>query len=179
MLALSILPLIRRYGYEIFLWLHRATAMTFLIALWQHVRSSRTLSRILLIVVFGGLLASTTYQSLKQMYNNTTWDKHGIRTVHTLEARRCGNRSIVKIQLSRPWKIQPGEFIYLRLLTMKSASIFQTHPFVITWWEGDNALEDNKSMEYDRNNANKARIIYVMIDPQHGWTRNDLEESTA
>ncbi|KAK3047165.1 hypothetical protein LTR09_011367 [Extremus antarcticus] len=64
---------------------------------------------------------------------------------------------------------------------MKSASIFQRHPFVITWWEGGDALDerdkakgpdDNKSTEYDRTNASKARIVYVMIDPQRGWTRN-------
>ena len=185
MLALSILPLVRRYGYEIFVWLHRATAITFLIALWGHVRSSQTLSRVLLIVVFGGLLASTIFQSLKQLYKNTTWDKDGVRVVRTLAARRCGDCLIVKIQLRRPWKIRPGEFIYLRLLTMESASIFQRHPFVITWWEGSDAVderdmakgqEDNKSTGY---NAGKARVVYVMIDPQRGWTRNVTSNDSA
>lgn len=163
------------------------TAITFLITLWRHVRSSQTLSRILLIVVFGGLLASTIFQSLKQLYKNTTWDKHGVRVVRTLAARRCGDCLIVKIQLRRPWKIQPGEFIYLRLLTMKSASIFQRHPFVITWWEGGGAVgetdeakgrEDNESTGY-WNNAGKAQVVYVMIDPQRGWTRNVTSNDSA
>lgn len=182
MLALSILPLIRGYGYEIFLWLHRATAVTFLVALWLHVRLSQTLCRTLLIVVFGGLLASTVFQSLKQVYKNTTWDKHGVHLVRTLAARRCDDCLVVKIQLSRPWKIQPGDFIYLRLLTMKSTSIFQRHPFVITWWEESDAVDERDDANvqgYYRKNTCRAQIVYVMIDPQRGWTRNIASNGSA
>ncbi|KAK3045702.1 hypothetical protein LTR09_012747 [Extremus antarcticus] len=70
---------------------------------------------------------------------------------------------------------------------MKSASIFQRHPFVITWWEGGGAVgetdeakgrEDNESTGY-RNNAGKAQVVYVMIDPQRGWTRNVTSNDSA
>ena len=50
---------------------------------------------------------------------------------------------IVKIRLKRPWKVQPGEFIYLRLLTMRCGSIFQRQPSVIAWWDTRDKSDDN------------------------------------
>lgn len=188
LLALSILPLVRRYGYEMFLWLHRAISITLLIALWRHVRSTQTLNRILVQVMFSGLITSTLFQSLKQLYRNATWSRHGVRIIRTLTAQRYGDCVIVKIQLVRPWKFRSGQFIFLRLLTVKSASVFQSHPFVITWWDEHVAEKESKEStgqkEFhntgcDRINGSTAQVIYVMIDPQRGWTRSITENISA
>ena len=158
------------------------------VALWQHIRLRQTLSRVLLIAVSAGLLASTNFQNVRQVYKNTIWHRHGGHVVRVLSARQCGDSLIVKIQLRRPWKVQPGDFIYLRLLTRKCGSIFQRHPFVITWWderdeaherENQNGQEELKNMTGQQNNTGKALALYVMIDPQHGWTRNFMAQHSA
>ena len=159
-----------------------------LVALWQHVRSTQTLSRMLLIAVLAGLLASTIFQNVRQLYKNTVWNRHGGHIVRILNARQCGDSLIVKIRLQRRWKVQPGHFIYLRLLTMKCGSIFQRHPFVITWWE-EKAEEDERESQGGqeelenkvgrRNNTGIALVLYVMIDPQHGWTRSFMDQHSA
>ena len=85
-----------------------------------------------------------------------------VRTVllpHDSESSPDRKALILKLQLSRPWSIQPGQHVYLSLLTRESASFFQRHPHVITWWDNPNG-ESN------------ARSLYLMIDPQHGRTRD-------
>lgn len=65
---------------------------------------------------------------------------------------------ILELRLSRPWQIHPGQHVHLSLLTLRYASIFQRHPFVITWWR---TLEGESD----------AIAIYIMVDPRRGWTR--------
>ena len=187
LLALSILPLLRHHGYEVFLYLHRSSAVMLLVALWEHIRLQQTLSRVLLVVIFTGLLSSTALQSVRQVYKNFLWDKHGGHVVRTMNARQCGESLIVKIELKRPWKIQPGCFIYLRLLTLKRASIFQRHPFVIAWWDDKNQREISphphtqekyKETSGKQNTVCEARALYVMMEPQHGWTRKVMADQS-
>ena len=149
----------RQYGYEVFLYSHRAITIALIVALWEHIRSRQSLSRTLLISTFGVFLASTIFQNARQTYKNIAWGRHGVRLVSTSQVRQCNESLIVQIRLPRPWKIQPGEYIYLSLLTWKCASLFQRHPFMITWWEN----ADDKD---------KAHLLYIMIDPQQGWTRS-------
>jgi hypothetical protein len=188
----------RYYGYEIFLYSHRAIAIAFLIVLWVHIQSTHSLSRVLLKAAFWGFLVSVSLQSMRQFYKNTTWDRNGICIARTVDvqvngAPKNGTRKdkalkeggqedndpedddsedgalkngpqedllphIIKIRLSRPWRIRPGQYIYLKLLTFKCASIFQTHPFAITWWDANHK-------------DGKAAILYIMMHPQQGWTK--------
>jgi hypothetical protein len=139
-------------------------------------------------IVFVGLLASIIFQNVRQIYRNTVWNRHGGNIVRVSSVRQCGDSLTVKIRLKRPWKVQPGDFIYLRLLTMRCGSIFQRHPFVITWWderdEADNkenldGQEELKNITGQQNSMGKALILYVMIDPQHGWTQNFMAQRSA
>lgn len=180
LLALSILPLIRRFGYEAFLTLHRALMMTLLVALWHHIGPRQTLSRILLEAGLATLLASIGMQAARQVYKNTSWTGCKVQIVHTSTGRRCGDTLIVRIALARPWRIQPGNYIHLRLLTLKFASLLQSHPFVITWWDDVEETKDaiaevephaGTNRHPPSQHAGKAQVLYVMIDPQRGWTR--------
>jgi hypothetical protein len=71
---------------------------------------------------------------------------------------------------------------------MRCGSIFQRHPFVITWWderdEADNkenldGQEELKNITGQQSSTGKALILYVMIDPQHGWTQNFMAQRSA
>ena len=177
LLALSILPLIRQYVHELFLCTHRASAFILLGALWHHIRLTKTLSRFLLIIIFVGLSASTIFQTIRQVYRNTVWNKHGGYIARVSNVRQYGDSLIVKIRLQRPWQVQLGNFVYPRVLTMKYGSIFQRHPFVITWWdERDETQEEESQDGQDRlkavasqqNNKREALVLYIMIEPQNG-----------
>lgn len=158
LVTLSLSFLLKRHVYELFLYLHRAVTIILVVALWQHVNAQQNLSRILLITAFGTFLVSTTSQSARQIYKNSSWDRYRARFVRISEIRRYDESVIVELKLSRPWKIQPGEYLYLSLLTRKYLSFLQRHPFVITWWESEHDKE-------------QTQIIYIMIDPQRGWTK--------
>jgi NAD(P)H-flavin reductase len=58
----------------------------------------------------------------------------------------------VSLRLRRPLKIRPGEYVYLFFSDMGLRRNFQSHPYVITWW--DNSL--------------KAMDLYFLIKPQCG-----------
>jgi predicted ferric reductase len=72
---------------------------------------------------------------------------------------------VLRLELPRPWKIQPGDIIYLRCLSISFRSLFESHPFSITWWEED------------ENVSGQATIIFLLINPQHGFTSRLLHRS--
>ncbi|OJD21792.1 hypothetical protein ACJ73_06865 [Blastomyces percursus] len=53
-------------------------------------------------------------------------------------ARLVARNDAVEIVLSnlRPFRPRPGQFLYLRILTMHRLSAFQSHPFTIVWHNG-------------------------------------------
>lgn len=159
LIALTLSFLIKKYVYELFLYTHRAVTITLVVALWEHVHAKQTLSRILLIGAFGAFLVLLASQMVRQIYNNSAWCRHGIQLVRISQIRQYDESLILELKLSRPWKIKPGEYIHLSLLTLKYLSFLQRHPFVITWWD---SMHDRE----------KTQIIYVMIDPQRGWTKS-------
>ncbi|KAK3646858.1 hypothetical protein LTR56_008346 [Elasticomyces elasticus] len=159
LLALSLSVLMKRRVHEFFLYSHRAATVVLIIGLWEHVRTMATLSRVLLIGAFGTFLLSTIFQNARQIYKNCAWGTRGVRLAHISQIRTYDDSPIVELKLSRPWKIQPGDYIYLCVLTPKCYSFLQRHPFIITWWE-------------DVHGTDKTQIIYVMLDPQRGWTKS-------
>ena len=35
----------------------------------------------------------------------------------------------------RPWEVEPGQYVYLWIPGVSLTSVFQSHPFCISWWE--------------------------------------------
>lgn len=159
LVVLSVLPNIKRYAYELFLYSHRIFAIVTAVALWGHLRTKHTFSRTLLTVTLCLFLASSVWQYSRQVYHNVAWDGRSIRLVRSAQARQCGDSLILELRLPRPWRIHPGQHIHLTLLTLDSASIMQRHPFAITWWT------NHEGQSY-------AESLYIMIDPQRGWTKS-------
>lgn len=60
----------------------------------------------------------------------------------------------ITLTVSRPWRVQAGQHIYLRILVGSHFSLFQTHPFTIAWWDGNR--------------------ISVLVKPRRGITRELL-----
>ena len=72
---------------------------------------------------------------------------------------------IVELDLPRPWKIRPGDYIYLRCLSMGLPSLLESHPFSIAWW-------DSKDSKYG-----ESKKVYLLLSPQYGFTSRLLHRS--
>jgi predicted ferric reductase len=157
---LSVLPYFRRFSYEIFLRTHLLFAITLAVAIWRHVHKLEAILDTLLVVTLGCFAGSLAAQISTQVYRNCT--RHlalaHIDDVHIEASTSHPQLMILGLRLARPWHIQPGQYVHLRLLTSKAYSWMQRHPFAIVWWD-DSLIEG------------KARKIYVMIETRHGWTR--------
>ena len=56
------------------------------------------------------------------------------------------------VQLKRSMAFRPGAYVYLSFSGMGILSRFQSHPFLITWWD----------------NSSAARELSFLIQPQSG-----------
>ena len=69
---------------------------------------------------------------------------HGLGGTKIQDAIRTdGDMVRLEITLKRPWKFAPGQYAYVRVLTLWEASWAQTHPFVIAWWLDPEPLADS------------------------------------
>ena len=59
-------------------------------------------------------------------------------------------------------------------------SVFERHPFVVTWWENaDDNGENTDSKEENADVNYKAQVLYVMIYPQQGWTQSVMARQSV
>ncbi|PGG99139.1 hypothetical protein AJ80_09403 [Polytolypa hystricis UAMH7299] len=120
---------LRRHFYEFFIKLHYALGFFAVYAVWRHVRARKTFSH---VYIFAGIVCFAC-----------TFMLHMIKLIgRNFGPGRCFARAsfvarndAVEIVLSsiKPFRFRPGQFIYLRILTMNKFSILQSHPFAITW----------------------------------------------
>jgi predicted ferric reductase len=72
----------------------------------------------------------------------------------------------LELQLQKNLHIDPGQYLYLYLLDMER---FQTHPFMITWWE-DGMDNDKEAKSYRNYRSTAAKTLSFLIEPQSGLT---------
>ncbi|KAI9709439.1 MAG: hypothetical protein M1828_002420, partial [Chrysothrix sp. TS-e1954] len=132
--VLSALPLRRRF-YEIFLKVHTALSLVILIFLWIHVQPVIRLSSLSLLLSSAlwtlQILISVAYS----LYRNRGW--HGTAVVVS-GSYTYPRANAYWIDLNRPWKAQPGQYIYITV--PKAAGnylgLLQAHPYLIAWTKG-------------------------------------------
>jgi len=160
LLLLGIAPTFRRRMYEAFFRTHIALSPSLLGMLLYHARHIDRFSEILLGGTLVCFTTSLLYWSIHQIYRNAVFDQFTIGKVSLIEQDPTDKNSLtIALDLTRPCHIEPGQYVYLKILTKAANSIFQSHPFVVAWWD---AREEDFA----------TRRIYVMIDPQSGWTRH-------
>ncbi|KAF2158734.1 hypothetical protein M409DRAFT_61392 [Zasmidium cellare ATCC 36951] len=158
LLALSCLPFARSLAYEIFLVTHQLLAITFALALWLHVQSLNNIVRRLCFIALLLFIATSCYRYARQVYGNLVPIREAMRLIQIEEVRKLDDSLILGLHFPRSWKIRPGQHLYLTVLTSRSGSILQRHPFTVTWW-----------------NASQEPRMYLMIRAQRGWTKSILD----
>ncbi|KAI5776947.1 hypothetical protein EDC01DRAFT_680112 [Geopyxis carbonaria] len=83
----------------------------------------------------------------------------------TAEVIGLEGRSATRIcvTLAKPWKLGPGQYVYLRIPSVSSGSIFQSHPFALAWWDVDS---------HGRSRGSRA---YFLVEPRNGFTKKLLD----
>jgi predicted ferric reductase len=130
-------------------------------SIWWHIGKQRYVDRILLLIGFGIFAAFNILRFARILYQNFTRKQAWVRA----RAMERNGAILLRLELPRPWKIQPGDFIYLRCLSISLWSLFESHPFYITWWEEDENLNGHTT------------TVFLLVSPQHGFTSRLLHRS--
>jgi len=69
----------------------------------------------------------------------------------------------IDIKLTQPVDIKPGQYVYLRVADSHFSDRFQTHPFMISWWEPVGLRETDT--------VPKAQSLIMLVQPVNGLTR--------
>jgi hypothetical protein len=88
-----------------------------------------------------------------------------------LTVRKSKRFYTVDITIRPNIRIRPGQFVYIRLLNIRS--IFESHPYMIAWSEPDKNTEPdkkpNKNTELEKNA--ESQTIRLFIKSQNGFSR--------
>ena len=86
------------------------------------------------------------------MWRNVNWNSPPT----TVRVMQCRDALRLQLKVARPWNVYAGQYIYIWIPGVSFWSIFQTHPFMVTWWDLD--LNGNGS------------TIYVLVKRKSGFT---------
>jgi predicted ferric reductase len=157
---------LRRQVYEIYINLHLILAVLIITAAYLHIPSKKLLASptVYLFVVVCLQILVALVRSGQFLYRNVRYKKPLNRaSVQTIMYRRGGRRPIplsdavhVHIRLTRPWKPQAGQYVYLSIPGVSYTSFAQSHPFYVSWW-------------YDDTNGTN---IVLIVQKQKGFTKD-------
>ena len=162
--SLVLLTWVRHPFYEFFLKSHFLLAMLVLVALWRHVATRSAFSQVYLLIG-ASILASTTIMRyarvlFRQLSRTQFYAISRVVRVHEANDAVC-----LQIDILRPWRIKAGQYIYVGIPFCSFWSFFQSHPFMITWW--------------DQDWQGRGTRIYLLIKVRWGFTRKLLQHLGA
>ncbi|KUL81281.1 hypothetical protein ZTR_09810 [Talaromyces verruculosus] len=168
-LTLFTLPYIRRHIFEVFLRTHQVLAYLLLYATWRHVPSGERLSRICIVTTFVLLSIALVLQLGILIYRNRIFSLHGWPRARAscnrpkIEGKDDSDVIIqVRVALTRPVRIEAGQYINLWMPSMTWWSWAQVHPFMVTSWS-----------------HSAQETLDILIQPRRGFSRELLKHARA
>lgn len=147
LLLLSLVTTLRRYSYEIYVWLHWILTSGLLATLFIHTTTKRTLapSTVYLVTAVGLQIVMSALRFAQVGYRNIKSRRIFSRArVQTITFKRDSGSDIlvsdavhVHVRLPRLWQPRAGQYVYLSLPGLTYASFAQSHPFYVAWWYHD------------------------------------------
>ena len=160
-LALALLSIIRGLLFEIYQKSHYLLAVLTAYSLWFHIKTGLGFLRIYLATAIVVFVVTTLARCVRLVIRNWRWH----RPFSAATVVRVQDIIRIKIEVTRPWKIQAGQYIYLWLPGTSFWSIFQCHPFMIAWW--------------DHNPDGKGSNIYLLVEPKAGFTQKLMRHQSG
>ncbi|KAL6714261.1 hypothetical protein ACLMJK_007684 [Lecanora helva] len=152
-ITLALLSVIRRSMFEIFQTTHLALAVLITYALWRHLTVRPSFSRFYVCIASGIFVLTTALRYSRLILRNVIWGQ----PYTTAKVTQVRDSVRIQVIVPRPWKVRAGEYLYIWMPGVSIWSIFQSHPFMVTWWDND---VDGKSTN-----------IYLLIKPASGFTQ--------
>ena len=151
--SLIILSILRTPLFEFFQKTHYALALLTAYAVWRHLGVKPAFARIYIIIASIMFCLTTLSRYARLMMRNVVWDRPYAKT------KVLAVRDIVRVQvtLARPWKVRAGQYVYLWMPGVSLWSAFQSHPFMVCWWDQDSDA--------------RGTHIYLLVKPASGFTR--------
>ncbi|EKG09589.1 FAD-binding 8 [Macrophomina phaseolina MS6] len=149
--CLSGILLVQGRLYELAFAFHSLLWKVLVAGLWIHITSATITAKVLRIVATAFPLITLSWTWLRIAWRNFSWTRG--RT--TASVRHAGDALQIRITSPRPWKVAAGQYVYLTVPRASAFSIFQRHPFTISWWR---RLGD--SLE-----------VTLLIQPRDGFTK--------
>ncbi len=130
------------------------------VMIWVHLWWPKELIEIVLVVGTSCVVASFIVRYVLQIFRNTSVRK--LEITRLISTQPFGDCMVVSLMVPHAWTIEPGQYVYLTLLTTRALSFAQRHPFVITWWDAEPGSTSSKT-------------LYLMIEPRNGWSRRIIQ----
>lgn len=154
-MSVTSLPIFRYHAYEIFRVIHISCSTSICIFLWLHVNISNKIGRLQVIVATCIWIATYCHRNFILIYRNLSVSKPNT----SVSVENFHNTLQIKVKVPRPWKIQPGQYVYLTMRRPGFFSILQRHPFMVT---------DSESDDHD---------FQLRIQPRAGFTSRLLTQT--
>lgn len=164
MFCLLILTWVRSPLYEFFLKSHFLLSILIMVALWRHLTIKPTFTRFYIVIGTSIFVATTLLRYGRLLFRQFSWS-HPYATSRVVQVHKANGAICLEIDVRRPWKIRAGQYIYIWMPFCSFWSLFQSHPFMITWWSQDS--------------HNRTGKIYLLIKPRYGFTRKLLRHLNA
>ena len=151
---------VRRRLYELFLRTHSLSAIALLVLLWLHVGIvDKYLLYCLSISVSIYVLQKGSWLYYFIYRNLGIGSSAKASITRFPQSNPAGEVFQISIEPKRPWKVTPGQFIYLSLPRLRSLGLglLESHPFMIAWTE---ERQDGKAEE-----------ITLLVQVRRGFTR--------
>lgn len=152
-LAILSRRIFRKPSYEIFLRTHQALALLCAYSIWQHLPAEQIFPR-LYLYGFSGVFGTTFALEGITVFIRSGCFRH--RRSRAIITGSCGMVKL-RLHLSQPLKIEPGQHINLWMPSVRFWSFLQSHPFVVTSWA-----------------ATPQTTLDIFIQPRRGFTRDLL-----
>jgi predicted ferric reductase len=176
---------VRRRRYELFAKLHLALALLAVVAAWMHVASGSVFRPPEVYL----LAACCTYGSafavwfIHIVYRNCSY--HAVFSSAKVVKTRESSDQVIRLefQLPRPCAFRPGQFVYVRMLTLRNLAFLQSHPFYVYSWDAESlsllverksgfteslVAEDAPSPQSDPVPEAKGVVVRAMIEGPFG-----------
>jgi predicted ferric reductase len=173
---------VRRRWYEIFAKLHLALAVLAVFAAWLHVASGSVFCppKVYLLAACCAYGSAFAMWFMHIVYRNCSY--HALFASARVFNTSTSSAQVVQLELElpRPCGFRPGQFVYVRMMTLKNFAILQSHPFYPFSWD-ENTLsllverkagfiaslpaEDAPSLT---NTEAKGTVVRVMVEGPFG-----------
>lgn len=160
LLALLSVLHVRRAIYELFLQTHLALSIAVLILVWLHLRRLDAFLLSCLTVAASLFLAQKVLWVILIVRRNYGTKSVSQMTVHRFPRSGLHQPVIqVRIDVKQPWRVKPGQYIYLTLPRLRSLGLgmLESHPFMISW-----TIEDKQT---------RVKSIVLLAQVRRGFTQ--------